>query len=84
MLKKNRIAMLVAAALFAAPTGAVLAHSDDAAWLDESSGSQQLTMFNPDGSSYSITPVDIQFAMLEPSSVESQKPPAALARDPRF
>lgn len=66
MLKKTRIAMLVAGALFAAQTGAVLGQSDDAIWLDESSsssGPQQLTVFNPEGSSYSMTPVEIQVAM---------------------
>lgn len=60
MLKKSRIAMVVAGALFAAQAGAVPGPSDDVMWLDESSwGSQQLTVFNPDGSSYSITPVDV-------------------------
>lgn len=66
MLKKSRIAMVVAGALFAAQAGAVPGPSDDAIWLDEpSGGSQQLTVFNPDGSSYSITPVDVQ-VILEP------------------
>lgn len=64
MFKKTRIAVLVAGALCAAQAGAGVGQSDDVMWLDESAlMSQQLTVFNRNGSSYSITPVEIQLAM---------------------
>jgi len=60
MLKKSHIAVLVAGAFFAAQTGAM--------WLDESySDSQEVTVFNQDGSSYTIIP-DVDVAALEPTS----------------
>lgn len=60
MLKKSHIAVLVAGALFTAQAGAAPGQFDDAIGWDESpAGSQQLTVFNPDGSAYSITPVEI-------------------------
>jgi len=40
---------------------------DEAISWDESSGSQQISVFNPDGSSYSIVPVEMDIAMLEPA-----------------
>lgn len=61
MLKKSHIAVLVAGALFAAQAGAVPGQVDDAiGWDESSSGSQQLTVFNPDGTAYSITPLGSQ------------------------
>lgn len=72
MLKKTCIALLTAGALFATQAGAAITQSDDEAFVwDESSyhsGPQQLTVLNPDGSSYSLTPVGIEMeiAMLEP------------------
>src|SRR5688572_14633263 len=71
MFKKSRVAMIVAGAFFVAQTGVL---ADDAASLDHSSfsDSQQLTVFNPDGSSYSLTPVDIEFATLEPMYVSDE------------
>src|SRR5690242_4884772 len=67
MFKKRHIAMAVAA-LCAAQVGVASAWDDDAALLSDNSStsSQQLTVFNPDGSSYAIAPVEIQVATVEP------------------
>src|ERR1043166_3839459 len=67
MFKKRHIAMAVAG-LCAAQVGVASAWDDDAALLSDNSStsSQQLTVFNPDGSSYAIAPVDIQVATIEP------------------
>src|SRR5688572_25976350 len=62
MLKKSHIAILAAGAFCAAQTGA--------AWLDDFAGSEQITVFTEDGYAYSVTPVDIDVAILEPSSDE--------------
>jgi len=67
MLKKSRIAMLVAGAMAAAQVGAVSSlSSPDAAWVNEYSSAEQISVFNPDGSSYSIVPAGIDIAQLEP------------------
>ena len=65
MLKRSRIAMLVAGALFAAQAGADLGQSD-AIWSDTFPPPEQLTVFNPDASSYSIVPIEMDVALLEP------------------
>ena len=82
MFKKRHIAMAVAG-LFAAQGGVASAWDDDAALLSDSSStsSQQLTVFNPDGSSYAITPVDIQVATIEPVLVASSEPLIIAAPD---
>jgi hypothetical protein len=66
MLRKSRIAMLVAGTLFAMQAGAELVPSDDAISLDRSaSSSQQVTVFNPGESHYSIVPGTIPVAISE-------------------
>ena len=66
MLKKSRIAMLVAGAMFAAQAGAISnLESPDVAWADEFASAEQITVFNPDGSSYSIIP-GFEVAQLDP------------------
>ncbi len=68
MFRKNRIAMLVASAVFATQAAAVSGNleSSDVAWADEFSSASQITVFNPDGSSYSIIPAGVEIAQLEP------------------
>lgn len=56
MFKRSRIAMLVAGALFAAQAGAHAGYSE-AIWSDSFPLPEQITVFNPDGSSYSIVPI---------------------------
>ena len=65
MFKRSRIAMLVAGALFAAQAGADLGQSD-AMWSDGFPPPEQITVFNPDGSSYSIVPIEMDVVLLEP------------------
>ena len=75
MLSKSHIAVLVAGAFFAAQTGAARV---DESYFDESyADSEQITVFNEDGTSYTISPVDIEVAVLEPSSTEVIVAPAA-------
>ena len=70
MLKKNRIAIVVAGALFAAQTGLVMGQSEDGIGMDDpASSTQQLTVYNPDGSSYSMAALDLATGMLEPAIV---------------
>ena len=68
MFRKSRIAMLVAGAVFATQAAAVSGsfESPDVAWADEFSSASQITVFNPDGSSYSIIPAGVEIAQLEP------------------
>ena len=65
MFKRSRIAMLVAGALFAAQAGAELGQSE-ALWSDGFPPPEQITVFNPDGSSYSIVPIEMDVVWLEP------------------
>jgi hypothetical protein len=86
MFKKSRIAMLVAGALFAMQTGLAIGQTDDDAISlsasASSSGPEQLTVFNPDGSSYSMTPVDVQVALaVEPDEMWAQE--SALSSGPQ-
>ena len=60
MFKRSRIAMLVAGALFAAQAGANPGYSE-AMWSDSFPPPEQITVFNPDGSSYSY-----EFTLVEP------------------
>ena len=67
MLKKSRVAMLVAGAMFAAQAGAISnLESPDVAWADELAFAEQITVFNPDGSSYSIIP-GFELTQLDPT-----------------
>ena len=65
MFKRSRIAMLVAGALFAAQAGAELGQSE-ALWSEGFPPPEQITVFNPDGSSYSIVPIAMDVVSLEP------------------
>lgn len=66
MFKRSRIAMLVAGALFAAQAGADMGQSD-AIWSDRFPPPEQLTVFNPDGSAYSIVPIEMNVVVFDPS-----------------
>ncbi len=79
MFKRSRIAMLVAGALFAAQAGAELGQSE-ALWSDGFPPPEQITVFNPDGSSYSIVPIEMDVVSLEPilSIVANEPPPEHL------
>jgi hypothetical protein len=70
MFKKRSIA---AACILGA---AALSTQAGTAWLDDGSvsysDSQQVTVFNPDGSSYSLAPVDI--AYIEPMTIAFESP----------
>ena len=79
MLKRSRIAMLVAGALFAAQAGADVGQSDSI-WSDSFPPPEQITVFNPDGSSYSIVPIEMDVVSLEPilSIVANEPPPEHL------
>ena len=67
MFKKSHIAMLVAGGLFAGQAGAVSSlDSPDVAWIDDLSSAEQITVFNPDGSSYSLISTGIAVAHLDP------------------
>ena len=69
MLKKTRIAMLMAGALFAGHAGAEMTSIDDAMWVNGSaSGSQQLTAYYPDGSWHSMSPVELQLTAVSDDS----------------
>ena len=74
MFKRSRIAMLVAGALFAAQAGASMGQSD-ASLSDSFPPPEQLTVFNPDGSAYSIVPIEMNVVMLDPSLVIAANEP---------
>ena len=80
MLKKSGMAILVAGALFAANASAHDMMRSSA--TDDWSASEQLTVFDPDGSSYSITPVEIEVSSMDPAlfiaSLDEQSPPEQL------
>ncbi len=65
MFKRSGIAMLVAGALFGAQASAELGQSD-AIWWENFPPPEQLTVFNPDGSSYSIVPIETEVVLIEP------------------
>src|SRR3989304_3220015 len=73
MFKRSRIAMLVAGALFAAQAGANPGYSE-AMWSDSFPPPEQITVFNPDGSSYSY-----EFTLVEP--VELSEPIDVIAME---
>ena len=70
MLKKSRIPMVVASALFAAQAGIAsgngFGQTDTLSWSDDAVASEQLTVFNPDGSSYAIVPIALELATPDP------------------
>jgi hypothetical protein len=64
---KNRIAMLVASALFTAHAGADV-WQPDAASLDEISPPGQIALFDPEGESYAVVPAE-QLFVFEPDGL---------------
>lgn len=65
MFKRKRIAMLIAGGLlFAAQAGANPWYSAEAIWSDNFPPPEQITVFNPDGSAYSMVPIEISIELV--------------------